>query len=171
MQENNTIPLNVIDEIHISYELGETFTLINPYNVNQRGWGLNKEIRAKLANSTIKYFMLALDDSKVKKIGGLGEIDIILNSQKNGFSIDYESFPWYWDKETRMGGYTGYNELVSGRIAVLNSGIIYLKYDITSHPKYTEFIKDMISGNWGQISIQYRIGINDLPFVNAYLIG
>jgi len=70
-----------------------------------------------------------------------------------------------------MGGYTTYNDLLSKDFTTLNSGIIYLKYDITSHPDYKGFLKDMISSDWGQISIQYGIGIKDLPLVNAYLIG
>jgi hypothetical protein len=70
-----------------------------------------------------------------------------------------------------MGGYTSYNDLLTGRFTTLESGIIYLKYDITSHPNYTGFKKDMADAIWGQISIQYGIGIKDLPFVNAYLVG
>jgi len=68
--ENNTIPLNVIDGIRISYELGKTFTWINPDNANQRGWGLNQEKRTEIANGKIQYLVLALDDTEVtRRIG------------------------------------------------------------------------------------------------------
>ena len=169
--ENNTIPLNVIDGIRISYELGKTFTWINPDNANQRGWGLNQEKRTEIANGKIQYLVLALDDTEVKRLGGLGGIDIILNSKDNDFCIDYKSFPWYWDKKTKIGGYTSYSDLLAGRFTFLDSGILYLKYDITSHPYYSGFIKDMVSGTWGQICIQYGIGIDDLPLINTYLVG
>jgi len=170
-KENNTIPLNVKDNINVSYELGKAFTWINPDNANQRGWELNQEIRSRIAGGKIDYLVLALDDTKVKAIGGLGGIEIIMNSQNNGFRLDYKSFPWYWDSKTETGGYTSYNDLLTGRFATLNSGIIHLKYDITSHPYYAEFKDEMNSAVWGQISIQYGIGIKNLPFVNAYLTG
>jgi hypothetical protein len=115
--------------------------------------------------------VLALDDKKVKTLGGLGGIEIIINSQNNGFRLDYKSFPWYWDSKTETGGYTSYDDLLNGRFAALNSEIIHLKYDITSHPYYADFKNEMTSAVWGQISIQYGIGIKDLPLVNAYLTG
>jgi len=174
MQKINNNYINssyIIDEMNVSYELGKAFTWGSPDNVNQKGWELNQEIRAELANGIISSFVLALDNEKLKTQGGLGEIIIILNSQNNGFCMDYKSFPWYWDSKTKIGGYTSYSDLLAGRFIVLNSGILYLRYDISSHPEYKGFIKDMISGVWGQISIQYGIGINDLPMVNAYLMG
>jgi hypothetical protein len=169
--EAYTIPLNIIDRVSNSYELGKVFTWSNPDNVNQKGWGLNQETRSKLSDGTIDYFIIALNDANVRTLGGLGGIEVIFNSMTNGFCIDYKSFPWYWDRKTRMGGYISYDDLLSKEFTTLNSGIIYLKYDITSHPDYKGFLKDMTSGNWGQISIQYGIGIKDLPLVNAYLIG
>jgi len=169
--ESCAVPLNIIDRVNYSFELGKDFTWTNPDNDNQKGWGLSQEIRSKLSDGTIDYFIIALDDSNVKVLGGLGGIEVILNSRTNGFCIDYKSFPWYWDRKTRMGGYISYNDLLSKDFTTLNSGKIYLKYDITSHPDYKGFLKDIISGEWGQISIQYGIGIKDLPLANAYLIG
>jgi len=169
--EKKTNPLKIINGMNVSYELGKAFTWSNPDNVNQKGWGLNHAIRAKIADGTIDTFVLALDDKIVKILGGLGGVEIILNSKNSGFCIDYKSFPWYWDSKTEMGGYTSYSDLLAGRFVVLHSGILYLKYDITTHPDYIGFVKDMMSGVWGQIAIQYGIGIKDLPFVNAYLMG
>jgi len=169
--ENNTIPANIIDGMSVSYDLGKEFTWINPDNANQRGWGLTQEMRSKIADGKINHFILALNDTEVKRLGGLGGIEIILNSQNNGFCLDYKSFPWYWDSKTEMGGYTSYSDLLAGSYTFLDYGIIYLKYDITSHPNYAGFKKDMISGIWGQVSIQYGIGIKDFPLISAYLIG
>jgi len=167
--ENKINLLNIIDGVNFSYEMGKTFTWINPDNANQRGWELNQRIRLKIADGEITYFILALDDAKVKAIGGLGGIEVIINSLKNGFRLDYKSFPWNWDSKTEAGGYTSYDDLLTGGLAALNSGIIHLKYDLKSHPYYKEFKEEMSSAVWGQISIQYGIGIKDLPFVNAYL--
>jgi uncharacterized Fe-S cluster protein YjdI len=167
--ENTATPFDVRGDINVFYELGKTFTWINPDNVNQRGWELNREIMLEIASGKVEYLILVLDNTKVKALGGLGGIEVIINSQNNGFRLDYRSFPWNWDSETGTGGYTSYNDLLTGRFAVLNSGTMHLKYDITSHPYYTDFKNEMTSAVWGQISIQYGIGIKDLPFVNAYL--
>jgi len=153
------------------YELGKTFTWNNPDNVNQRGWELNREMMQKIANGEIKYLVLALDDKRVKMIDGLGGIEVIINSQNNGFCLDYKSFPWNWDSKIETGGYISYDNLLTGRFAILHSGALHLKYDITSHPNYADFKNEMISAVWGQISIQYGIGIKDLPLINAYLTG
>jgi hypothetical protein len=169
--ENTILPFNSRNGINVSYELGKIYTWGSPNHVNQSGWELNQEIRSKIACSEIEYLILALDDTSVKISGGLGGVEIIINSQNNGFRLDNKSFPWYWDSKTETGGYTSYNDLLTGRFAFLNSGVIYLKYDITSHPYYTEFKNEMASAEWGQISIQYRIGIKDLPLVSAYLMG
>jgi len=169
--ETNIIPSGVADGKKVYCELGKAFSWGNPDDSNQKGWVLNREIRAKIADGIVGNFILALEDTKVKTLGGLGGIEVILNSQNNGFCLDYRSFPWYWDVKTETGGYISYGDLLAERFVVLNSGIIYLKYDISAHPNYIGFIKDMIFGNWGQILIQYRIGIKDLPVVNAYLMS
>ncbi|MDR2941667.1 MAG: hypothetical protein LBV17_03650 [Treponema sp.] len=163
--KNTAIPFNV------SYELGKKFTWINSSNVNQRGWELNQEIMLKIAAGKIKYLIIVLDDTRVKTLGGLGGIEVIINSHNNGFHLDYKSFPWYWDNKTEKGGYTSYDDLLAGGFADLKSGMIHLKYSLTTHPYYKEFKKEMASAAWGQISIQYGIGIKDLPIVNAYLTG
>jgi len=161
---NNTLPF-------ISYELGSTYTWTNPDNANQKGWALDQEIRAKITVDTFKYCVIALDAGIIQTDGGLGGIEIILNSKNNGFCMDYKSFPWNWDRKTQRGGYISYKELLNSGYATLSSGLIYLKYDILSHPNYKGFKAEMPSANWGQISIQYGIGIRILPFVNAYLQG
>ena len=98
-------------------------------------------------------------------------LEVSVNSENNGFCMDYKSFPWNWDTATEKGGYVSYAGLLAGGYATVDSGVIYLKYHITSHPHYSAFKKEMSSAEWGEISIQYGIGIRILPFVNAYLQG
>jgi hypothetical protein len=156
-----------------SYELGSTFTWINPSSAAQKGWELNKEARTKISDGTFKYLVLALNADAIKANGVLGGIEIIFNSENTGFCIDYCSFPWYWDVEAKTGGWISYDDLLSNNSTVLDSsvtpGIIYLGYNLTSHPKYNGFKNAMHSEEWGQISVQYGLGIKNLPFVNAYL--
>jgi len=163
-ETNNNTP-------QVSYELGSVFTWANPDDGKQRGWELDKEIRSRIVEGAFKYYVIVLDANTVKKNGGLGGIEIIFNSKNNGFCIDYNSFPWNWDSETEKGGYISYNELLSEKHATINSGLLYIKYDISSHPNYKGFKTEMASADWGQLSIQYGIGIRILPFVNAYLQG
>jgi len=151
------------------HELGSTFTWSNPEQPNQKGWALDSHLRSYVANGTIKRLVIVLEASTVKTDGGLGGIEVILNSKDNGFRIDWKSFPWNWNKETQTGGYTSYNSLISGGYLTVNPETAFLKYDIISHPYYSGFKKEMTSTEWGEISIQYGIGIRHLPFVNAYL--
>ncbi|MCL2196476.1 MAG: hypothetical protein FWB77_02550 [Treponema sp.] len=155
----------------VSYELGSRFTWFNPDQPNQKGWSLDEDLRAKIADGTIKYFIMALDAETVRTDGGLGGIEISFNSQNTGFCMDRKSFPWNWDMVTQTGGYASYNILFIGEHAILDSDIIHMKYDITTHPDYRAFKKEMSNADWGEISIQYGIGIRILPFINAYLQG
>jgi hypothetical protein len=157
----------------LSYELGSTFTWVNPDSANQKGWEINHEIRSKIADGSIKSFVLALNAEDIKTNGVLGGIEIIVNSQDTGFCLDYKSFPWYWDVDAQTGGWISYDDLLIKSHTLLDSSlspaVLYLTYDITSHPIYAKFKEAMRSGEWGQISIQYGLGIKSLPFVNAYL--
>jgi len=153
------------------YELGSRFTWSNPDQPNQKGWALDKNLRARIADGTIKIFAMALDAETVRLDGGLGGIEVSVNAQNLGFHMDHHSFPWNWDKVTQTGGYVSYNLLFSGGHAVLDSGKILLNYDITTHPHYIDFKKEMSDAEWGELSIQYGIGLRILPFINAYLQG
>ncbi|MCL2758886.1 MAG: hypothetical protein FWD22_01595 [Treponema sp.] len=152
-----------------SHELGNKFTWENPDQPNQKGWRLNPEIRTMVADGAIKNFILVLDANIVKTDGGIGGIEVSINSLSTGFCMDFKSFPWNWDIDTQAGGYTSYSDLLSCGYATLGSGLINLKYDITSHPNFSAFKSEMSTATWGEISIQYGIGIRILPFVNAYL--
>jgi len=152
-----------------SHELGGKFSWVNPVYTNQRGWELNQELRSFITNGTIKYLIIALDSTAVKTDGGLGGIEIILNSQKNGISLDYKSFPWNWETSTQTGGYISYIDLIKEGHAYIDSGNLFLNYNITQHPSYSIFKTEMSSADWGQISIQYGIGMRIFPFVTAYL--
>jgi hypothetical protein len=154
-----------------SYELGSTFTWANPDQPNQKGWALDEQLRYKLALGTFKTFVIALDNSVVQIDGGLGGIEISFNSPKNGFCMDFKSFPWNWEAKTQTGGYISYQDLLNKGYISIDSGILNISYDLTSHPDYKAFKSEMFSSEWGEISIQYGIGIRILPFVNAYLKG
>jgi len=155
----------------ISYELGGVFTWSNPDQPNQKGWALNEEARGLIADGAIEYFVIALDHSIIKTDGGLGGIEVCLNSLNTGFVMDHKTFPWNWDVANQTGGYTSYPDLMAGGYATIDSNLINLKYYIKSHPIYQYFKKEMAHAEWGEISIQYGIGIRILPYINAYLQG
>jgi hypothetical protein len=151
-----------------SYELGK-FTWISPDYPNHKGWALDEDLRAKVADGTISNIIIALDSATVKVDGGIGGVEIILNSHNNGFCIDQESYHWCWDEEAQSGGYISYEDLLECGYATLCSEIIYLRYDITEHPNYKGFKTEMSCAEWGEISIQYGLGMRIFPIVNAYL--
>jgi hypothetical protein len=152
-----------------SHELGGTFTWVNPDSPSQKGWELDGELRKKIYEGDIKCFVLAVDAKVIEYNGVLGGIEVILNSEYTGFSIDYKSFPWHWDAETFAGGWISYEDLVNEKFSLLNGGVIYLKYNLTSHPSYKKFRTAMKAAEWAQVSIQYGLGTYNLPFVKAYL--
>jgi len=157
----------------MTHELGSKFTWHNPDQPNQKGWALDKETRQKIADGTYKQFVIALDAGILQTDGGMGGIEVSINSLKNGFCMDFNAFPWNWNSETEKGGYIGYIDLLAGGYATRESqsDVISLIYDLTSHPNYADFKAEMSSAEWGEVSIQYGIGIRYLPFVNAYLQG
>jgi hypothetical protein len=156
-----------------SHELGGRFTWSNPDSASQKGWELNPDIREKIADGTIKNFVIALNADTIQAADTLGGIEVIFNSRNTGFCIDTFSFPWYWDVETEKGGWIGYNDLLNENCSMLDSSvsprIIYLTYDIKNHPVYDAFRSSMPSAEWAQLSIQYGLGIKNMPFINAYL--
>jgi hypothetical protein len=135
----------------------------------QKGWLLKPDVREMIADGTIEYLTLALDNASVQTSGGLGGIEINFNSQDTGFQLDYKSFPWYWDKATGIGGWIGYTDLLEKYFTKLDAGLLYLKYDITRHPYYSAFKKAMPGAEWGELSVQYGLGLKYLPIVDAYL--
>jgi len=154
------------------YELGSKFTWENPEQPNQRGWALSKEIMSAITDGTITKLVLVLDAPTLQTDGGLGGIEVILNSKNNGFGIDFNAFPWCWNMDTQKGGYTSYIDMLidgDGKYAELDSNLFNLTYDLTKHKSYAGFRSDMSSAEWGEVSIQYGIGIRYLPLVNAYL--
>jgi len=156
----------------ISYELGGVFTWSNPDQPNQKGWALNEEARSLIADGAIEYFVLALDHEAIRTDGGLGGVEVSFNSLDTGFCMDFKTFPWNWDRIDHSGGYISYTDLMaSGYTSQESSKLIKLKYYIRAHPNYSDFKKAMTSAEWGEISIQYGIGIRILPYINAYLQG
>ena len=156
----------------ISYELGGVFTWSNPDQPNQKGWALNEEARSLIADGAIEYFVLALDHEAIRTDGGLGGVEVSFNSLDTGFCMDFKTFPWNWDRIDHSGGYISYTDLMAGGYASQESSkLIKLKYYVRAHPNYSDFKKAMTSAEWGEISIQYGIGIRILPYINAYLQG
>jgi len=155
----------------VSYELGGVFTWSNPEQPNQKGWTLKEEIRTLIADGAVEYFVLSLDHKMVRENGGLGGIEVSFNSADTGFCMDFKTFPWNWDRRDRSGGYISYADLMAGEYAAVDSNLISLKYYIKVHPNYQSFKEAMSCAEWGEISIQYGIGIRILPFINAYLQG
>jgi hypothetical protein len=134
----------------------------------QKGWLLAPEIRAKIADGAINYFVLSLNASKIESRGGLGGIEIILNSLITRFKIDYSSFPWHWSSASNTGGWISYADLLKESYVKLDSGTLSLKYKMAAHPYFDAFKTAMSRADWGEIAIQYGLGISNLPFINAY---
>jgi hypothetical protein len=149
-------------------ELGE-FTWENKEQPDtQKGWLLDQEIREKIADGTIEYFVLALDMSALQTKGGICGLETIINSQATRFKIDPSAFPWYWSGVTKTGGWISYEDLITKNYIVTDSGVLYLKYKIISHPSYDAFKTAMASAEWGEFAIQYGMGVSTLPIVNAF---
>ena len=165
------IDISNSDDNAVLYELGSRFTWSNPEQPNQKGWALDENLRARIADGSVRYFNVALDAETVRLDGGLGGLEVSFNAQNLGFCMDHRSFPWNWDMNSQTGGYISYTLLFSGGHAEMDSNVIYLKYDMTTHPDYKNFKKEMSDAEWGEISIQYGIGLRILPFINAYLQG
>jgi len=155
----------------ISYELGSVFTWSNPDQPNQKGWALNEEVRTLIADGAFEYLVLALNHDMIRANGGLGGIEVSFNSLDTGFCMDFKTFPWNWDRKDHSGGYISYTDLMAGGYVTLEADLIKLKYYIRTHPNYSNFKKAMTNAKWGELSIQYGIGINILPYINAYLQG
>jgi hypothetical protein len=151
-----------------AYQLGD-FTWENRENPNsQKGWLLGQEIRKKIADGTVKFCVIAHDEKKIKDSGGLSGIETIINSQTTRFKIDYSAFPWYWSNATKSGGWISYGDLINVKNIVRDSGVIYLKYEIESHPYFNAFKPAMAIAEWGEFALQYGMGINNMPYINAW---
>ncbi|MCL2720239.1 MAG: hypothetical protein FWD47_02740 [Treponema sp.] len=153
---------------NIAYDLGE-FTWVNELEPkSQRGWLLDEETRTKVSNGSIKFFVLALCAEDIERVGILGGIDIILNYDIHGQKHHENAFSWNWNSITKTGGWITYNDLLKEKCVTLDSGIIYLRYDITSNPYYNIFKNVMNSADWGIFAIQRWCEIDTLPILKAY---
>jgi len=153
---------------NIIYELGK-FTWINENEPkSQKGWLLDEDIRKKISDGTIKYFVLALSAEEIKRVSILGGIEIILNYDTNGQKHHEMAFSWNWDSKTKTGGWITYADLLIEKCVTLDSDIIYLEYDITMHPYYNAFKNVMASSKWGIFAIQRWGEIDILPRIKTY---
>jgi len=136
----------------------------------RRGWLLSSEIRAKIADGSLKYFVIGLDADAVQTAGGLLAINIGLN-RENGFSDDSKAFPWYFEEDKTgdhadLNGWISYEDLVKpieqgGYGAIENEYSLWLQYDLAAHPGYEAFKTAMASAYWAQIGL--AVWDNDGP--------
>lgn len=146
----------------VTYDLGAKYTWTAkanddaPDHDSVRGWELDETIRAKIADGSIKYFVIGLDAAAVQTAGGLGSIGIILNADGMGAWNQYDqAFPWYWDKDAPEGttGWISYTDLIGDYGAGVVDGVVYLQYDITAHPGYSGFKTAVGSATWAQFGL------------------
>jgi hypothetical protein len=142
-----------------------------------RGWLLSSEIRAKIADGTLKYFVVGLDDTAVKKYGWLSGIEIFLN-RDGKWSNDNEAFPWNWSEEKDEGewnGWISYDSFGEGDgkyYAAVSYDTIWLQYDLTTHPDYAEFKTAMTTAAWAQFGLNvyeaWKDGNQWIPIKSAF---
>jgi len=134
-----------------------------------RGWNTENETRAKIADGTIKYFVMGLDAASVQNAGGLNSINIIFNYNTDGIQADNSAFPWNWDSQTNSGGWISYDDLIKhhnegGYGAHLsNEGVLYLQYDLRDHPDYNNFKTAITAASFAEFGIQVHVGETGTP--------
>ena len=153
----------------VSFELGGFNWENSKEPGSQKGWELTPEIRAKIADGTIKYLVLAFNAATIEDYGFLPGMEIITNSSATNWTEHPTAFSWNWNNDAGP-GFIGYDELFAKNNVEIKSGIIYLSYDIRLHPSYEAIKTGMVSADaWLQLIVQCYETIDDLPLVNAYL--
>ena len=122
-----------------------------------KGWMLISDIREKIADGSIKYFVIGLNAASVQAAGGLGGIKIIFNAA-SGWNEDGNAFPWYYEAgKDFWNGWIPYDDLIGdapeGYGADVVDGVVYLQYDLTSHPGYSAFKTALPSATWAQFGL------------------
>jgi len=168
------------------YQLGSRFTWTDGDD-NLRGWLLSPEIRAKIADGTLKYFVIGLDAEAVEAAGGIGGIGIVFNGEggygEDGYSNHEQAFPWYW-AEGKTGshadwnGWISYEDLIKapgsgGYGATKNEYGLWLQYDITTRPDYDAIKTAMGTATWAQFGLNvyeaWKNGAQWIPIRTALL--
>jgi len=137
----------------VMHHLGTEYSWTDA-NDSTRGWILSDEVRAKIADGSIKYFLIGLNANTIADAGGLGGINIIFNrSGAGGYSSDEQAFPWNWNSVTETGGWISYADLTGTYGAHVQDGVLYLRYDITTHPGYEAFKAAVVSAEFAQLGM------------------
>jgi len=155
-------------EIEGEYHFSTRYTWTNGGDSN-RGWLLSPEIRAAIANGTIKYFVIGLDAEAVSERGGIAGIGMVLNREGTGNYTNHEqAFPWYYEDgksgpHADWNGWISYDALTTEYGATVNDWGLWLQYDLTSHPGYTAFKTAMGAPDtyWAQFGINIWKGWED----------
>ena len=147
------------------FTMGE-FTWIN--TVNQKGWKFHdgfSYIMPYMGDGSIKYFVIALTASEIENKGGLGGLSIIINSDSG-----------WKDPNIGWGNWIDYSDLIDldtdyATVEVdEENDLLYIWYNFTAHPNYENFKNDMSKG-WGEFGLAYwSSNLDDLFFVNAWLL-
>ena len=140
----------------VTYNLGTTYTWTHENSV--RGWELTPEIRAKIADGSIKYFVIGLNAASISTAGGLGGIGMIFNASNFSYSQHDKAFPWFHaegktEYNSARNGWIPYADLIGTYGAGVVDGVVYLQYDLTQHPNYNAFKTAMSSGTWAQFGL------------------
>jgi hypothetical protein len=133
--------------------LGE-FNWDNSNSDHVRGWTFNSNTIKKIGNGNYKYFVIGLDEASISAAGGLAGIGIMLQSEASGQNTHDQAFPWYYEEDNdEQNGWITYEDLIGEYGAGVNEGIIYLQYDLTTHPSYAAFKTSMATAEWANFGL------------------
>jgi len=141
----------------VTYDLG-LYTWTNNNHNSIRGWDLDQNIRGKIADGSIKYFVIGLNAASVSTANGLNGIGMIFNA--DGLWGNHEkAFPWFYvegtktEYNTAWNGWISYIDLTGAYGAGVVDSVVYLQYDLREHPDYNTFKTAMSSATWGQFGL------------------
>jgi len=136
----------------VYHNLGGTFSWTDGGD-SIRGWFVSEGIREKIADGSIKYLLLGLDEDTVQSVGGLGGIGIFVNAPDGVSGDDSKAFPWYWANpaENDYNGWISYAELSD--IVFVEDGVMWLEYNLTTHPNYSAWKTALAAAEWAQIGL------------------
>ena len=153
----------LIPPFEFLFNLGK-FTIISEGQPrSQRGWNVVPDVRAAFANGSIKYFVIAFEAKSIEARGGLGGFEMIVNCAATNWSQHGNAFGW--------GDWINYSDLIAKDYAKLDNGILYLKYDVTTHVKFADFKAGMASATWAQWMIQIWEQLDVVNVVSGFFCG
>ena len=144
-----------------------------------RGWNLDENLRAKIADGSLVQFVIGLDAASVSTKGGLNGIGILLNADTMGrWSEDQKAFPWYYEdgktgEYAELNGWISYTQLTGLFGANEVNGVLYLQYNLSDHAGLADFITALEGGaTWAQFGIYvhevWKNGASWHPVITAF---